>query len=329
MTGPIDRLRAADPGAALGPQPDERAEADLRVLLAEPQPAGASAPHRERRRLAPVLVTAVVALAVIALTAAVLGFVHPRTDVGGTSTPTLGPSDCHPAEVLPFECGTYESTYGGKAITGDLGGPAKDRLRISFTPKDGALLLTASTIDCFAETVMVRYDGTRLIRIGTPEYSENDCNGPGADKKSWAYAFLNGPLELGGDVSVDGPDFGSGASSVFFEYLGAAPIGAQQSPRNDDGCVAAHVQPFSCSDAVSAAGSGTVEFLGSNRYKLFFRHGNGQLTAVLDGACNTLSFVFEPDGNTLVAIPAGSTLVGCFGDRAQHDAASRRSSPAS
>ena len=321
MTEPIDRLRRADPAAGLGAQPDERAEADLALLLAEPRPAPARAGRPAPRRIAPILVTAVVAIAVVALTAAVLAFAHPRTDAGGTGTPTLGTASCHPAAVLPFQCGTYRSTYGGAAITGDSGGPAKDRLSISFTAQEGGLLLSARTGGCFAEQVLVRYDGTRLVRIGPPVYGQNGCFGKGADTGTWAYAFLRGPLQLTG---TDGPYFGSGRSSVFFEYEGAAPIGAAQLPRNDTGCVTAHVQPFPCGNLRSTAGTGALAFLGSSPYTLGFRHLNAQLTAGLSGGCNELSFALEPDGDSIVVAGSSATDMLCLGPRGAHDTALSR-----
>ena len=328
MTDPIARLRAADPAAG-DRRPDERAERDLRLLLTEAPSTGPVTPAPpSHRRTAPLLVTAVVAAAVIALTVAVLGIPHPQTDVGGTApvsiAPTLGTGACHPAELLPFQCGTYRSTYGGKAITGDTGGPAKDPLSISFTRVGGLLTLSARTSSCLAMSVPVRYDGKRLVRLAavTPEVGVI-CHGVdfGTLRGNWAYKFLNGPLDVDG---ADGPYFGKGDSSVFFSYQGAAPIGEQQLPRNETTCVPAHVAPFSCSPYFSSGGSGSVAFLGTNLFRLSFLHINGQLTAVLGGRCNSLSVVLQPDGNTLVASGGGTTTMLCTGAPGLQDAAVMR-----
>lgn len=333
MSAPIDRLRAADPAAGLGAQPDERAEADLRLLLAEARPASAPARRPERRAIGPLLVTAVVAAAVIAVTATALAIVHPRTDVGGTTpaspnTSSIQPpyiaEDCAPQKVLPFECGTYRSVYGAPSVTGDTGGPAKDPLSMSFTTAQGGLLLTVRSASCFAAVVPVRYDGKRLIRTGTLLVGEaSGCTGPGTnDARHWADAFLRGPLEV--DASVGGIAFDSSSAMVTFQYEGAAGIGEAQLPRTDRTCVPAHVQPFTCAVSRSTKGTGTLAFLAAAPYTLRFEHSNGELTAVLAGKCNTMSVVVEPEpgpAGLVVAIPGASTAMGCFGVAGAHDAA--------
>lgn len=333
MTEAPRRLRAADPASSLPPQPDTRAEADLRVLLAEPQSVSA-VPHRvaSSRRFGPVLVTGLVAIVVVAITAAVLGVVEPRTDQAAPpASPTSAPSTisppyqlggCRPAEVLPFQCGTYRSVYGADAITGNTGGPAKDHLSLSFTTQHGVLLLRAQTDSCFAGVLPVRYDGKALVGAGEPLFGEaSGCSGPGTnDKKNWAYAFLTGPLVVspGGGLA-----FNTAKSLVTFDYEGSADIGEPQLPRNDATCITAHVEPFSCGDYRSSGGTGTLAFLGSSPYRLGFHHLNGELTAGLMGDCNSIGVSFQPDsspaGLTIVAIPGGSTAMGCMGDRGTHD----------
>lgn len=331
MTGPIDRLGASDPAAGLAPQPDERAEADLRLLLAEPQRTPVAVPGPERRRLAPILVTGVVAVVVIAVTLAVFGAVRTRADVAApspTSSAMLEPpyllEDCVPSEVLPFECGTYRSVYGAASVSGDTGGPAKDPLSISFASAHGVLYLSARSASCFAAVVPVRYDGKRLVRIGQLLVGQAaGCTGAGTnDAKHWANAFLNGPLAIAGGGG--GLAFDLDTAMVTFRYQGPAAIGERQLPRNDTTCVTAHVQPFTCTSLRSSGGTGDLAFLRTSRYTLRFQHINGELTASLGGGCNGMSVVLQQDpgpARIIVAIPGGMTTVACGGLRGAHDAA--------
>ena len=79
---------------------------------------------------------------------------------------------------------------------------------------------------------------------------------------------------------------------VTFEYLGAAPIGEEQLPRNDSACVAAHVAPFACGAYRSTQGTRDApRSSASSPYTLRFQHINGELTAELGGGCNGMSVV--------------------------------------
>lgn len=331
MIAPIDRLRSADPAAGLGSQPDERAAADLRLLLAEPHRTAEPVRRPERRRLAPILVTGVVAVVVIAVTLAVFGAVRPRTNV---AAPSPAPSamleppylleDCVPSDVLPFECGTYRSVYGAASVSGDTGGPAKDPLSISFTSAHGVLYLSARSGSCFAAVVPVRYDGKRLVRIGQLLVGQAaGCTGAGTnDAKHWANAFLNGPLAV--DAGGGGLAFDVGTAMVTFEYQGSAAIGERQLPRTDTTCVTAHVRPFTCAGRRSIGGTGTLAFLRASPYSLRFQHINGELTASLGGGCNGMSVVLQQEpgpAGIIVAIPSGTTTAACGGPSGAHDAA--------
>ena len=332
MTDGLDRLRGADPAGRLPQQPDARAEDDLQLLLAEPvpapRPARVAAPDRSRR--APLPITAVVAAAVVLVTAGVLVAVHPDHDVAApvsqsaSSVPTVGPpyvlDGCRPSHALPFQCGTYRSVFGGSAVTGAAGGPAEDALSISFIPQQGVLLMEAVGDRCFGAGIPVRFNGTRLVRAGEALFGETSGCGSSASPtgdRGWATAFLQGPLRV--DVAGSGLVFGSGTSTVAFEYQGTAAIGERQLPRNDRTCVPAHVEPFRCGTFRSSSGTGSLAFLGTDRYRLSFQHVNGELTVSLVGRCNATSASIQFDGPEAVVIPRGVTTMGCPGDRQRHD----------
>jgi hypothetical protein len=332
MTDPLEHLRRADPAAGIAT--DDRAEADLRLLLAETRTDVVPLrPVMERRSAVPVLVTAIVAVLVVALSATLLLAVHSRTDA---AAPTPTPSatvieppyladDCEPQRVLPFECGTYRSVYGAPSVTGDTGGPAEDPVSISFTSTQGVLLLTAVSRSCFAAVVPVRYDGRRLVRVGELLVGQSSTctEGPGLrDAAHWADAFLRGSLRL--DGTGGGLVFDVSTAMVTFEYQGVAGIGEPQLPRNDTRCVAAHVAPFACGTFRATSGTGSLAFLRSDPYRLVFTHVNGELTASFTGGCNAMSVVLEPEhgpAGLVVAIPGATTSMGCPGVEGTHDRA--------
>ena len=342
MRSLIARLRAADPAAALPQRPDERAEADLRALLAEPMPVPMpvpvpepdeawSPPVREPRRLAPVLVTVAAAVAVVLGTAAVLAGAGQRQDAAApaptssaSSAPGLRPpyipDDCHPAAVAPFQCGTYRSEYGAPSITGSTGGPAEDPLTISFSTVRTALLLTARSDDgCFAASIPVVHDGTRLVRAGEALFGVSERCPGGMRTGTWGERFLRGPLAI--DGGGDGLAFDVSTAMVTFEYQGAAAMGEPQLPRNDARCIPAHVTPFGCARFRSTSGTGALAFLGEHPFRLSFQHVNGQLTGSLAGGCNGTAVVFQPDDHVIFAAPGGSTLMACSADRSARDRA--------
>lgn len=166
------RLRSADPACSLPPLPDARAERDLHTLQSEqlteaPQraPERAAGTGPERAWTAAV-VTIVLVVGIVAVSAWAIGLGRPVEPAGVSSppppvaTPAAGLA-CHPADVAPFECGTYRSNYGAKTITGDAGGPAKDALTISFSGSGGTLVLRAVSPHCFDATIPVKTEPSR------------------------------------------------------------------------------------------------------------------------------------------------------------------------
>ncbi|MDH2442639.1 META domain-containing protein [Amnibacterium sp. CER49] len=250
------------------------------------------------------------------------GAAAPMTAPASTATPTpasaTGPT-CHPAEILPFECGTYRSVWGAKPVVGDAGGPAKDPLTFSVDAARSGLVVHAVGAHCFTATQPVRLEGKRLVPIGRGTYGRGGCAGEGANTKDWAYAFLRGPHRI--DASTGGLAFDLGAAMVTFDHEGVAPLGSTPVARNDRACVPAHVRPFSCGTYRSVSGSGTLTFLAAHPYRLSFEHINGGLTAELMGRCNALGAAVEPDGDELVVVGVGSTLMGCTGAPGAEDAA--------
>jgi hypothetical protein len=221
-------------------------------------------------------------------------------------------SACRPVLVLPFECGTYRSVFGVKSVTGSTGGPATDRLTLSFLPVKGRLMLEAVGDDCFNAELPVSVRGARLIRTGEIRYGGGACHGPGANTHDWAYAFLNGPLQF--DASGGGGlVFDSRTAMVTFEYDGVTPLGQKPIPRNEFTCVAAHIAPFSCGRYTSTSGTGALAFLRHHQYRLGFEHINGELTVTMKGTCNALSSILEVDGASAVALPGASSSMACAG----------------
>jgi hypothetical protein len=247
----------------------------------------------------------------------------------GSSAPTAAPrppsaaaaigATCHPAEILPFECGTYRSVWGAKSITGDAGGPAKDPLTLSVSHGGSGLVLHAVSAHCLTATVPFRHETTRLVPTGPATYGQGGCFGSGPNTRDWAYAFLRGPLVL--DAGAGGLAFNERHAMVTFEYEGVTAPGSRPIVRTDRGCVPAHVVPFSCGTYRSVRGTGELAFLAAHPYRLSFEHINGELTAELMGQCNALSAPVEPDGGELVVVSVGSTLEACMGPPGARDTA--------